>query len=83
MKDLNRIMVVLDEKKRTNKWLSLKQWKDPATVPKWCTYKFQSLATSANIASLLEVEPNELFNDINESILCKSFNVWCPSKCLM
>lgn len=31
-KDLNRLKVVLAEKKRTNKWLAEKLGKDPATV---------------------------------------------------
>ena len=37
MKDLNRIKVVLVEKKRTNKWLAEQLGKDPATISKWCT----------------------------------------------
>lgn len=32
MKDLNRIKVVLAERKRTNKWLAAELDKDPATV---------------------------------------------------
>ncbi len=35
--DINRLKVVLAEKKRTNKWLSEQIGKDPATVSKWCT----------------------------------------------
>lgn len=31
-KDINRIKVVLAEKKRTNKWLAEQLGKDPATV---------------------------------------------------
>lgn len=37
MKDLNRIKVVLVEKKRTAKWLAEELGKNPATVSKWCT----------------------------------------------
>ena len=37
MKDINRIKVVLVEKKRTSKWLSEQLRKDPATISKWCT----------------------------------------------
>ena len=33
-KDLNRIKVMLAEKKRTNKWLAEQLEKDPATVSK-------------------------------------------------
>lgn len=36
-KDINRIKVVLVEKKRTGKWLAEALDKDPATVSKWCT----------------------------------------------
>ena len=35
--DLNRIKVVLVEKKKTNKGLAEQLGKDPATVSKWCT----------------------------------------------
>ena len=37
MADINRLKVVLVEKKRTNKWLAEQLGKDPATVSKWCT----------------------------------------------
>jgi DNA-binding Xre family transcriptional regulator len=33
-KDINRLKVVLAEKKRTNKWLAKQLGKDPATVSK-------------------------------------------------
>ena len=67
MKDLNRIKVVLVEKKRTNKWLAAQIGKDPATVSKWCTNKSQpDLATLANVAKLLEVEMKDLLNNINQ-----------------
>lgn len=36
-KDINRLKVVLAEKKRTNKWLAEQLGKDPGTVSKWCT----------------------------------------------
>ena len=41
MADINRIKVVLEEKKRTVKRLSEQKGKDPATVSKWCTNKVQ------------------------------------------
>jgi DNA-binding Xre family transcriptional regulator len=67
MKDLNRIKVVLVEKKRTNKWLAAQIGKDPATVSKWSTNKSQpDLATLANVAKLLEVEMKDLLNNINQ-----------------
>lgn len=37
MEDINRIKVVLAEKKRTNKWLAEQLGKDPATVSKRVT----------------------------------------------
>ena len=40
MADINRIKVVLVEKKKTNKWLAEQLSKDPATVSKWCTNKY-------------------------------------------
>ena len=60
-KDINRIKVVLADKKRTNKWLAEQLGKDPATVSKWCTNSSQpTLETLMKIAKLLNVEPGEL-----------------------
>ena len=60
-KDINRIKVVLADKKRTNKWLAEQLGKDPATVSKWCTNSCQpTLETLMKIAKLLEVEVAEL-----------------------
>ena len=60
-RDINRIKVVLDDKKRTNKWLAEQLGKDPATVSKWCTNKAQpALETIIEIAKLLEVEVADL-----------------------
>ncbi len=60
-KDINRIKVVLADKKRTNKWLAEQLGKDPATVSKWCTNSCQpTLETLMKIAKLLQVEVAEL-----------------------
>ncbi len=60
-KDLNRIKVVLVEKKRTNRWLAEQLGKDEATTSKWCTNSLQpNLETLIKIAELLEVEVQEL-----------------------
>lgn len=60
-KDINRLKVVLAEKKRTNKWLSEQLSKDPGTISKWCTNTSQpDLETFMKIARLLEVDLNEL-----------------------
>ena len=59
--DINRLKVVLAEKKRTNKWLSEQLGKDPGTISKWCTNTSQpDLETLVKIARLLEVDLNEL-----------------------
>ena len=60
-KDLNRLKVVLAEKKRTNKWLSEQLGVDPATVSKWCTNSAQpNLENLMEIAKVLEVNVEEL-----------------------
>jgi len=60
-KDLNRLKVVLVEKKRTNKWLAEQLGKDPATVSKWCTNSAQpNLENLMEIAKVLEVDVKEL-----------------------
>lgn len=41
MADINRIKLVLEEQKKTNKWLADQIGKDQATVSKWCTNKTQ------------------------------------------
>ena len=61
MTDLNRLKVVLVEKKRTSKWLAEQLHKDPATVSKWCTNSAQpSLETLVEIAKVLNVDAREL-----------------------
>ena len=61
--DINRIKVVLVEKKRTGKWLAEELGKDPATVPKWCTNTSQpDLTTLAKIANILDVDIKDLLN---------------------
>lgn len=59
--DINRLKVVLAERKRTNKWLAEQLGKDPATVSKWCTNKAQpGLETLVEIAKVLGVDVKEL-----------------------
>lgn len=67
MADLNRIKVVLVEKKRTNKWLAQQLGKDPATVSKWCTNVSQpDLLTLNKIANALDVDVRELITKSKE-----------------
>ena len=69
-KDINRIKVVLVEKKRTNKWLAAQLGKATATVSKWCTNTSQpGLETLLQIANVLEVDVKELLNSsLDETI---------------
>ena len=62
-KDINRIKVVLAEKKRTNKWLAEQLGCATTTVSKWCTNACQPpMETYIRISKLLDVELNELVN---------------------
>lgn len=62
-RDINRIKLVLVEKKRTARWLAEELKKDPATISKWCTNSSQpSLETLLEIADALEVDIKELLN---------------------
>lgn len=68
-KDINRIKVVLVEKKRTNKWLAEQLGKDPAIVSKWCTNTSQpGLETLLKIARVLDVDIKELLNSTRDDI---------------
>ena len=61
--DLNRLKVILAEKKKTNKWLAEQLGRDPATVSKWCTNSAQpGLETLRDIAKLLEIDIRDLIN---------------------
>ena len=60
-KDINRIKVVLVDKKKTNKWLAEQLGKDQTTISKWCTNTSQpDLESLMKIAKLLGVELSEL-----------------------
>ena len=62
-KDLNRLKVVLVEKKKSSLWLSRQLGCAPTTVSKWCTNACQPpMETYLRIAKLLEVELSELVN---------------------
>jgi transcriptional regulator with XRE-family HTH domain len=61
--DINRLKVVLAEKKRTNKWLCEQLNVNPSTVSKWCTNSSQpDLETLIKISKLLDVGMEELLN---------------------
>lgn len=61
METINRIKVVLAEKRKTGKWLAESLGKDKSTVSKWCTNTSQpDLQTLSKIAKLLDVDRREL-----------------------
>ena len=61
MEDINRLKIVLVEKKKTGKWLAEQLGKNPSTVSRWCSNVAQpDLATLVKNATLLEVEVKEL-----------------------
>ena len=63
MEDINRLKIVLVEKKRTGKWLAEQLGKDQATVSKWCTNTSQpSLETLFQIAECLGVKVQDLIS---------------------
>ena len=67
-KDINRLKVVLAEKKRTNKWLAEQLGKDPGSVSKWCTNTMQpNLETLVEIAKILEVDIKDLLWSIKNN----------------
>lgn len=63
MKEINRLKMVLIERKKTGKWLSDNLGKDTATVSRWCNNHTQpSIETFIRIAELLNVDVRELIN---------------------
>lgn len=61
MEDINRLKIVLVERKKTGKWLAEQLDKNPSTVSKWCSNVSQpDLATLVKVAELLEVDVQEL-----------------------
>ena len=65
-RELNRLKVVLAEKKKTNKWLGEQLGKDKTTISKWCTNPCQpDLGSLMKISKLLEVEVTDLLREDN------------------
>lgn len=61
MENINKLRVVLSEKKITSRWLASKLGVTPSTVSKWCTNSSQpSLETLIKISNVLEVDYTEL-----------------------
>jgi transcriptional regulator with XRE-family HTH domain len=65
MQDVNRLKLVLVEKKKTSKWLAEKLDVNPSTVSKWCTNSSQpDLETLIRIAGFLQVKVEHLLNTL-------------------
>ena len=66
-KDINRLKLVLVEKKRTAKWLSEELGISPVTLSKGCSNTTQpSLKILDKIADILEIDIRELLNGRNK-----------------
>ncbi|MCC8173640.1 MAG: helix-turn-helix domain-containing protein [Tannerellaceae bacterium] len=60
-KSINRIKVILAEKRLTNKWLASELGKTESTVSRWCTNEIQpTIETFLEIAQILDVDVREL-----------------------
>ena len=63
MEDINRLKLLLVEKKKTSKWLSEQLGITPSTGSKWCTNTSQpDIETLVRISRLLDVSLEELFD---------------------
>ena len=61
MEDINRLKIVLVEKKKTSKWLSEQLKITPSTVSKWCTNTSQpDIGTLIKISKLLNISIEDL-----------------------
>lgn len=59
--DINRLKLILVEKKNTSKWLADELGVNPSTVSKWCTNSSQpDLTTVLKIADLLKIDLKKL-----------------------
>ena len=68
-RDLNRLKVILAEKKKTNKWLAEQLGCAPTTVSKWCTNSSQpDVECFIKISKLLNVELSDILIVDNEEI---------------
>ena len=65
--ELNRLKIVLVEKKRTGKWLAKVLKKNEATISRWCTNESQpSIETLFEIAKVLDIDVKDLLVNSKE-----------------
>lgn len=63
MHDINRLKVLLAEKKKTNKWLCEQLGVNPTTVSKWCTNSSQpSVEMIFRMMEILDVDIEQIIN---------------------
>ncbi len=63
MRDINRLKILLAEKKKTNKWLCEQLGVNPTTVSKWCTNSSQpSLDMVLKMMKVLDADINQIIN---------------------
>lgn len=63
MRDINRLKILLAEKKKTNKWLCEQLGVNPTTVSKWCTNSSQpSLEMVLKMMEVLDAGINQIIN---------------------
>lgn len=63
MRDINRLKILLAEKKKTNKWLCERLGFNPTTVSKWCTNSSQSsLKMVLKMMEILDADISKIIN---------------------
>ena len=68
-KELNRLKLLLVEKKKTGLWLAEQLGKDKTTISKWCTNSSQpDVESLIKISKLLNVELSDILIVDNEEI---------------
>ena len=68
-KELNRLKLLLVEKKKTGLWLAEQLGKDKTTISKWCTNSSQpDVGCLIKISKLLNVELSDILIVDNEEI---------------
>ncbi|MDY5927474.1 MAG: helix-turn-helix transcriptional regulator [Prevotella sp.] len=68
-KELNRLKLLLVEKKKTGLWLAEQLGKDKITISKWCTNSSQlDVECLIKISKLLNVELSDILIVDNEEI---------------
>ena len=68
-KELNRLKLLLVEKKKTRLWLAEQLGKDKTTISKWCTNSSQlDVECLIKISMLLNVELSDILIVDNEEI---------------